>query len=360
MRKEYGGYLPLELSEGNEPFDRYVGAKVARFNSGRAAIVAAALAVKPRMLHIPRYNCAVVREALEMYRIPYALYDLDGELRPKLDGIMPDEWMMYVNYFGTLPEARMADIARQYENVIFDHTQAFFARPILDGNCMNAYSPRKFVGVVDGGYLVWSGEREVSEDYPLDVSWNRASYLFKSIELGTNAAYQDNLESKVCLADGIKRMSVLTRRMMQSIDYDKVAAQRERNYRVLIEKFKGINQLKLPMEGYAPFIYPLVVQVPGLRRALIDRGIYVSQWWKYLLEEVLEGSVEAWLSQWLLPLPIDQRYTEQDMEAMANMILSIIGRVKTEKETCENEPESECGRKETAVDRRPGERDRHD
>lgn len=322
--KEYGGYLPLELRDGHELFDRYGSAKVARFNSGRASIAAAVRSIRPQKLYIPYYNCAVVREALEAAGVPFELYYLDEDLEPKLDGIEEDAWLLYVHYFGIASDEKIGRIAEKYKNVIFDNTQAFYAKPVLDGNCMNAFSPRKFVGLADGGYLVWSGNREVTDDYPQDISWDRAGFLFKSAELGTNAAYRDNLDSKICLADGIKRMSVLTHRMLKSLDYDALAERRDRNYRVLIERFRGVNRLELPMEGYAPFVYPLVVEDPELRKKVIEKKIYVSQWWKYLLDEVPEGSVEAWLSKWLLPLPVDHRYTEQDMEEISAVILSLI------------------------------------
>ena len=321
MLKEFGGYLPLELKEGREWFDRFEGAKLARFNSGRASIVAAVKAVKPSKLYIPHYNCAVVREALEDAGLSYSFYNLDENLEPGIEQLEEGAWLLYVHYFGIASDEKIERIARKYRNVIFDNTQAFYAKPVLDGTCMNVYSPRKFVGLVDGGYLVWSGNRAVSEDYPQDVSWERAAFLFKSIELGTNAAYQENLNSKICLADGIKRMSVLTQKMLKSLDYDDLAKRRDQNYRVLIARFRGVNQLKLPMNGYAPFVYPLVVEDPDLRSWVVGNKIYTPQWWKYLLDEVAPDSIEAWLSRWLLPLPLDHRYTVRDMEEMADIIL---------------------------------------
>lgn len=324
MKNEFGGYLPLELNEGPELFDRYQDAKVARFNSGRASIVAAVKAVQPEKLYIPHYNCEVVRDALTAAGYQYEYYYLDENLEPDLKEIGTAEWILYVPYFGIASDKKIKKIAEKYKNVIFDNTQAFYGKPVLDGNCMNVYSPRKFIGLVDGGYVVWSGSREVSENYPQDVSWDRASFLFKSIELGTNAAYRENIDSKVCLADGIKRMSALTHKMLKAVDYDDLAARRDRNYRVLVDKFKGVNQLNLPMEGFAPFVYPLVVEDPELRRKVVESKIYVPQWWKYLIDEVPENSVEAWLTKWLLPLPVDHRYTEQDMENMSELILKHI------------------------------------
>lgn len=321
MMKEFGGYLPLELSDGDELFDQYKDAKVGRFNSGRACIVAAVRALRPSKLYIPYYNCSVVREALEAAGFSYERYRLTSELEPDLEALGEGEWMLYVNYFGTSSDEKIRGIADKYKNVIFDNTQAFYAKPVLDGRCLNVYSPRKFVGLIDGGYLVWNGAFDVPDDYPVDVSWERGSFLLKSIELGTNAAYRENLDSKTCLADGIRRMSALTRRMLKSVNYSELAARRDRNYRVLIKRFGDVNALKLPMNGYAPFVYPLVVEDPELRRRVVEKKIYVPQWWKYLLSEVPEDSVEAWLSRWLLPMPIDHRYTEQDMDDMAEIVL---------------------------------------
>lgn len=324
MIKEYGGYLPLELNNAPELFDRYKDAKIARFNSGRASILAAVKTVKPVKLYIPYYNCSVVRDALLSEKIDFEYYKLNQDLTPNIKDIGADEWLLYVHYFGIFSDEKLRAIADKYTNVIFDNTQAFYAKPILDGNCMNAYSPRKFVGLVDGGYLIWSGFREVQENYPQDISWDRAGFLLKSIELGTNAAYPDNLSSKAGLADDVKKMSVLTQKMLKSVNYDDLAYRRNRNYKVLIEKFREVNEFKLPMEGFAPFVYPLVIEDPGLREKLVKDKIYVPQWWKYLIDEIPENSIETWLSKWLLPLPIDHRYSESDMGDMSTLILKHI------------------------------------
>lgn len=324
MTKEYGGYLPLEIKHKHELFDRYKHAKIARYNCGRSAIVSAVISVHPARLHIPYYNCNVIREALKKEKIDYQLYYLDDNLEPKIDDFGEKDWLVYVNYFGTAPEQKILNIAAKYKNVIFDNTQAFYAPPILDEHCLNAYSPRKFIGLADGGYLVWSGKCEVNEDYPQDVSWERASFLFKSLELGTHAAYSNNIESKKDLADGIKRMSVLTRKMLCSVDYNEISRKRDKNFHILIDRLGHINQLDIPMEGYAPFVYPFFLEDITLRKKLVDKKIYVPQWWKYLLDEVPADSLEARLSRWLLPLPVDHRYTIRDMNDMADIILKCI------------------------------------
>ncbi len=294
--------------------------QVARFNCGRNAIAAALLAVDPRKVYIPYYVCEVVRQTLGRYGIPYAFYFINEELEPAGIELSEDEWLLYANYFGTQPESRIRRIAGQYKRVIFDNTQAFYAEPVLEDQCFNVYSPRKFFGVIDGGYLVWNGTEEVGTDYPADISWDRGAFLLKGTELGTNAAYQENLDSMESFSEGIRMMSPLTEKMLRAVDYQRAGEIRQKNYEMLIREFRDLNQLDLPMNGYAPFVYPLLIRKEGLRRQLVDHGIYVSQWWKYLLKEVPKDSLEAELSEWLLPLPVDQRYTQEDMLEMSGIV----------------------------------------
>jgi hypothetical protein len=157
----------------------------------------------------------------------------------------------------------------------------------------------------------------------LDVSWERAAFLFKSIELGTNAAYSDNLQSKTVFDDGIRRMSVLTQRMLKSLNYPEIQAKRTRNFDVLKEELQSVNELWMPLYDEAPFVYPLYV-TRELRQRLVRQKIYVSQWWKYILDLVPGDSVEARLSRYLLPLPIDQRYTENDMVEIAGIVRRLL------------------------------------
>ncbi len=324
MNKEYGGYMPLELKHGPEFFDKYPDANIAKFNCGRNAIAAAFLSIKPTKIYLPYYICSVVRETLEKYKLSYELYFLDDKLEPQVKHLEEDEWILYVNYFGTMSEKKIQKIVNKYKRVVLDHTQAFFAEPVLDDVCYNVFLPRKFFGLIDGAYLIWGGKRSIILDYPTDISWDRGIFLLKSIELGTNEAYQDNLDSMVCYSDEIRLMSKLTDRMLKSIDYEASGIRRQKNYQVLVQEFEGINEISIPMEGYAPYVYPLLIKNDSLRTKVIESKIYVSQWWKYLLQEVPEDSIEATLSKWLLPLPVDHRYNEEDMRDISQLIKSYL------------------------------------
>lgn len=327
MQKEYGGYLPLELAQRGEIFEENDGTKVLRLNCGRNAIVVAAKGTHAKKIYIPYYNCDVVREALDLNGIPYEYYLLKDDLYPDVSILNEDEWLLYVNYFGNATDGMIDSIAKKYHRVIFDNTQAFFAKPVLYGNCFNVYSPRKFIGVADGAYLVWKNEIEIEDVFPQDVSWDRAAFLFKSIELGTNAAYKDNLNSKQNLGKEIKRMSVLTQKMLASADYERIVKIRRSNLSVVKGKLDSINQFQFKIDGDL-MIYPLLIKNDLLRSELLHKKIYVSQWWKYLIGMVPDDSIEYCFSRWLLPIPIDQRYSEADMLQMTEIILDCYHKIQ--------------------------------
>ena len=318
-QKEFGGYLPLELPHKEEWFDQYRDMNVYRLNCGRSAIAAAIHDARPSKIYIPYYNCAVVAETVKTTGVPYAYYFLDDHFEPDLPEIGENEWLLFASYFGAPSRERIDRICKKFRRIIFDNTQAFFAEPVMNESCYNVYSCRKFFGVSDGAYLVTS--KECSDmNYDADVSWERAGFLMKCIETGTNGAYEDSLASEASLENGIKGMSVLSKRILQSIDYEAVRDQRQANYEYLEQRLGPMNRLPTARDLTSPMVYPFYVEDASLRRKLIEAKVYIPQWWKYLLQMVGDNTLEAKLSQYLLPLPIDQRYSREDMSQLADLV----------------------------------------
>ena len=214
----------------------------------------------------------------------------------------------------------LAEVKRRWPRVIFDNTQAFFSAPRMDADSYNVYSCRKFVGVPDGAYLVHTGLTDGI--YPADTSWQHAAFLFRCIDESVNSAYGDSLDNESRFDGEIRGMSPSTRRILASVEYDALRLRRRANYEALHAALAPHNALDCP-DGADAMIYPFLCRVDGLRGRLIKNKVYVSQWWKYLLELLPADSVEADYSRYLLPLPIDQRYTPDDMRALAALVLQL-------------------------------------
>lgn len=70
-------------------------------------------------------------------------------------------------------------------------------------------------------------------------------------------------------------------------------------------------------------VYPFLTSenATNMRTYLIKNKIYVPQWWKWVLSDLAAGEFEQKLSAYLYPLPIDQRYTVQDMDDIAQIVM---------------------------------------
>lgn len=314
--KEYGGYLPLELTSKKE---YYHGEDVLPLNCGRSAIYYALRDANPSKVYIPHYNCQSVIEAVKRSGVKFEFYFLNEDFEPIDIQLKKNEYILWVNYFGIFSNEKANKIIKQYKNVIIDNTQAFYSKP--NQEAYNIYSCRKFFGVSDGAYLIKKNLK--IKNLEQATSYQTSMQLIKSIDLGTNEGYQEYLYAEDHIFNEAKRMSKFTQKILSSIEYESIKTIRNRNFLNIHEKLKKINQLsdKITITLQTPMIYPLLVKDKYLRKKLIENNIYVPQWWQYLIEQLEKNTFESYLSSYLFPLPIDQRYNEEDMNTIAGFIL---------------------------------------
>ena len=186
------------------------------------------------------------------------------------------------------------------------------------------YSPRKFFGVSDGAYLI-SKDLSEKHTYTQDYSSERMKFIFDSIERCTNICYHSYLNSENDITNaGVMEMSKATEAILGNIDYDGIKDTRIKNYHILCNELNYINLLTPEWEITSPMVYPLLVDNINLRKRLIEKNIYVSQWWKIVLENPMANEWERFLSINIYPLPIDQRYNENDMLELAKIVKGLL------------------------------------
>ena len=309
-----GGYFSLELAKGEEYHKDAI-----RLNTGRNCLEYILKTRGYKKVYLPYYTCEVVLEPFEKLGIPYEFYhiDLNFEIRDRLT-LKANEALLYVNYYG-LKQRYVEQLAEKTgERLIVDNTQAFYAKPI-DG-IDTFYTCRKFFGVPDGAYLYT--DKKLDEELDQDLSYDRMTFLDKRIDLGAEAAFDDfqNL-SKSLVGQPIKLMSNLTLRLMQSIDYKRIAQQRRENYMQLHETLGSSNTIILSLEEDAvPMVYPYLAPVKGLREKLIENKIFVARYWPNVLGWTAEVDLEQLLAYQMQPLPIDQRYGEEVMDKIIDLL----------------------------------------
>ena len=312
-----GGYLGMEFSKRKEYHDGLL-----RLNAGRNALEYILSARKYKRIYLPYYCCDVLLEPVRKLGLQHTFYHIDNQLEPVRDfTLQAEDCFLYVNYYGVKNDC-VERLANEIHNLIVDNSQSFFSRPIAGVDTF--YSCRKFFGVPDGAYL--STDTVAARTLTQDTSYNKCQHLLKNIDCGVEAGYADFQANEELLKDQeTRQMSVLTATIMGSVDDAFCHGQRSKNFNYLHERLAHVNELKLNFSSVAgPMSYPLLISDSRLRKQLISEKIYIPDYWPNVREWAGKNMYEYYLSENLLSLPVDQRYTVVEMKVVADTILRLI------------------------------------
>lgn len=320
---EIGSFIDLELPKGKE---RYKGQMdVARLNTGRAAIWHAFRVSGAKAIWIPYYQCETVREFLTKKGAVIKYYHQNRAWNPTDLKPEDDEAVLLVNYYGIMSRKRMRTLASGYKNVIIDNCQGFFCDPIEDA--LNIYSARKFVGVADGAYVVGKNAHMYVDEYEQGYSSDTAGFLLMRVEYGCSGkGYEARTinEERVDTED-IMKMSKLTHAMLDGADYEYNRTKRKENFAMACEMFGDINKIDPKMhydDDTVPMVYPLVVEDDRLLGRLLAAKHFQGHWWAYVTKELPEKCFEHWLSRFIIPITIDQRYGREELDYLNKILRS--------------------------------------
>lgn len=320
---EIGSFIELQFSKGLEYYAQTED--IARLNTGRSAIWHAFRVTEAKAIWIPYYQCDTVRDTFIKKGVEVKYYHTDRDWNPIDLTPTYDEAVLFVNYYGVMSNVRMRELALLSKYPIIDNCQAFFCEPIE--RAMNIYSCRKFVGVPDGAYVIGQGAGMFVDEYPQCYSSDTAAFLLMRIEYGcegkgyeTRSVNEHRIDTEDCM-----KMSKLTRTILDGTDYGHIQQKRRENFAYAHKLLGGINQLN-PLQYYddntIPMVYPLVVEDDDLIQKLFKAKHFQGHWWSYICNEQPEESFEHWISRYVIPITIDQRYGREELEYLANVILN--------------------------------------
>lgn len=206
---------------------------------------------------------------------------------------------------------------------IIDNCQAFFNAPIADA--MNVYSCRKFVGVPDGAYVIGKDAHIFVGEYSQCYSSDTAAFLLMRIEYGCEGKSYEarSMNERRIDAEPIMKMSKLTRTILDGTDYEFIKRRRRENFRFAHDLFGNINKinpLKYYDEDTIPMVYPLVIEDEQLIQRLFQVKHFQGHWWSYICDEQPEDSFEYWISKYVIPITIDQRYGKEELKYLSKVI----------------------------------------
>ena len=355
--KTYGGFMPFELSNGQEYY-KYSADQIQYYNSGKTAVYYCLMQMKPKRLFVPRYYCPSTKAAIEKAAneigtkvIYYHVFrDLEVTIprrylvqadrgHQSVDDlktyyelcyvktpdtvdfyyddveVTPHDAILVVNYFGVCRSAIDKWIGTGI-NLIIDNCQAFYSEPVMADNVLNFYSFKKDFGTPDGAFVIGSHV----DDYHLEQEdgISKCDYLLGSLVEGTDKWYKRKKEVDEEIALAKLQASKITRMMIKSIDYEDVKARRVNNFKLYEEAFRSDNLIKADADS-VPYLYPLNIGV-DIRKRLIENKIFVPTLWADTLEAEFTGTDEYLLSKNTLFLPVDQRYDEEDIKYIIDIV----------------------------------------
>ncbi|MES2559948.1 MAG: hypothetical protein V4590_09425 [Bacteroidota bacterium] len=315
--KSIGGYFGLELPE-KEAFHK----EAIALNTGRCALECVLTTNNYTKIYLPYYSCEALLEPILKLNIPHEFYPINTRLEPEFnyERILESEVFLYINYFG-IKDPFISTLHQITPNLIIDNVQSFFSLPIPQVNTF--YSARKFFGVPDGAYLY--SAVTTNPAFEVDSSADRMQHLLMRIDKSAEEGYSLFQKNEVRLQHlPIRLMSELSKKLLASIDYDAVAEKRKLNFQYLHERLSAHNKLSIDWDGnQVPMNYPFWSDNNNLRDLLFSHKIYCPVYWPNVLLQKGFYTLEKNLANQLICLPVDQRYTQTDMDYIINLILHI-------------------------------------
>lgn len=368
--REYGSEHPaIVLPDGYFESLGELEREVTFLRSGREALLLTALKVreciddtdgKECVILFPAYCCWSMSAPFEKAGWKVMYYRLNEDLtvdRDCLNQLLKTrkvQAVLTMNFYGsacTNDAVRMVKEFNAQIQVIEDFSHCTFSihkifNPQVD---MYVASIRKSIGVCDGSVILSKGPmpkqyiQEEAKDFAdkrfwaqtekMRYSWSK-EHEKKQVFLDSIRECEDMLnEFTVC------PISERAMQMLKTVNGEEIAFARRENMKHLwmllnSEVQNGLDGLKLvpglerSFQG-SPFSLPILVDNRDeVQNALAKRGVYTQLLWPICEEAQKVCHVSKMMDAKMLSLPIDQRYSWDDIEDIANIILEVVNDYK--------------------------------
>lgn len=311
-----GGYFGLEPGAGRGL--PWLGDARA-VQSGRMALRLALDAWPRATLWLPAWYCPPARAALAASGWRLREYALAEDLGPDA-AVQPDDGdrVLLVDWFG-LCGATVRRACRRFgaQRVLVDAAMSLWFEP--EPGVPTATSPRKFVGVPDGGCLRHPPATAAPAPPREESSIARCAHLLHRAagDVAGGRAHFAAAEASISAETAPTTMSALTTRLLAGIDFDAVARARRRNYRRLADGLVALGHAPPDLPDDAvPLCLPLPApDADALRRRLAAHGIYCAHYWDDATS-LRHDPVGRRLRDATVCLPCDQRLDDDDVDAV--------------------------------------------
>ena len=332
-----GGMFGLELFESNislkaKELPLFLSGRQRLLATARSAVKLLVRALRPATVWLPSYICRVVIDAAREAGVRIRFYAVDDSLKiPDSDWlaeIHAGDLVVFADYFGFDTWSSHGVEARaRGARVVEDACQAMLNRDFSPHSDYIIFSPRKFIGIPDGGILLTGKNTELpGADFPAPpAQWlldtTRASILRSEFDrYGGERSWFKMFQSTE--AHGPMepcRMSDLSTAILRIVDWPTIKRRRRRNYEFLVSELGELAIFPNLPRYVVPLGFPIRVRNRDrVRRALFNVRIYPAVHWEIVDLVPAEFLSSHRLASEIMTLPSDQRYSREDMKRMVS------------------------------------------
>jgi len=337
-----GGFFPLHEPDGaaseQSVLARWTGGRqYVSYVNARSAFAALVELLDPKCVWLPAYVCADLvcatwREKVRFYHVGR---DLEADVALLNQEAMAGDLVLGIDYFGYPVGPAFLAFTQARRDLLFveDRAQALDTGSSFWGDwCL--YSPRKLLGVADGGILVAAVPGrpipQCSQQPDAVPLWTAPILRYEDrAETGNEVWYTAHRKKEMRMTASQQKMTELSRWVLSRTSLDPLAERRQRNWAVLRE-YLG-RWLAFDHRGTAaPFGY--VIKVPSkwraaLLHALHSERIFAAVQWDSLASAAEEFPAEHDLCSRLVTLPCDHRYDQNAMRHLGLRVAALLAMV---------------------------------
>ena len=89
---------------------------------------------------------------------------------------------------------------------------------------------------------------------------------------------------------------------------------------LLLSGFNKIAPTMYMDEETVPMSYPIVIEEDECVQWFFRAKHFPDHWWSYVCDEQPEENFEHWISRYVIPITINQRYYKEEIENLVNII----------------------------------------
>jgi len=348
-RQIIGGVFGLHVSEKHESMSlpSYLNTthSIQYYANARSAIWAILVTLRPKTVWYPSYLCPSMLHIQEIAGIQGRFYPVDTKLQVNdvswIENVGYGDVVLFIDYFGFQHTAELYDnVKRNGAYVLEDASQALLSENVGAYSDYYVLSPRKYIGLPDGGVLC-TKQNVPSIDMqlhsPSEEWWLKAysTVLLRyrwdndDLQVSQDDWYQERKRAGKDIPCGPYSISTMSLSILKSanVDWQNIMRKRRENYLFLQERFKYIAIFDMLPSDVVPLGFP--IRVPAHKRDSILKELYIHQIYPpvhWRLENIIpsEWVDSLVLSAEEITLPCDQRYTIDDMNYMSDILATLL------------------------------------